>query len=110
MFNHRDESYRHCLWGYGLMDLYGLTGLTLSFPRDGKKSRTAKTLIWYDYSMRKFQCGNDGNILSRVIMLVNKTHTCREIKTKGMVFSNTWVFILKWIQWHIHAGSWSLVN
>ena len=34
---------------------------------------------------------------------------CRTIK-QGMVFRYTWVFILKTIQWHIHAGSWSLVN
>ena len=34
---------------------------------------------------------------------------CRAIK-QGMVFRYTWVFILKTIQWHIHAGSWSLVN
>ena len=27
-----------------------------------------------------------------------------------MVLVNTWVFILKMIQWHIHAGSWSKVN
>ena len=34
---------------------------------------------------------------------------CRAVKTNGMVF-DTRGFILKKIQWHIHAGSWSLVN
>ena len=34
---------------------------------------------------------------------------CRVIK-QGMVKVNTWVFILKRYKWHIHAGSWSLVN
>ena len=27
-----------------------------------------------------------------------------------MVWVNTWVFILRRYKWHIHAGSWSLVN
>ena len=27
-----------------------------------------------------------------------------------MVLVNTWVFILRRYKWHIHAGSWSLVN
>ena len=27
-----------------------------------------------------------------------------------MVIVNTWVFILRRYKWHIHAGSWSLVN
>ena len=27
-----------------------------------------------------------------------------------MVIVNTWVFILRQYKWHIHAGSWSLVN
>ena len=31
------------------------------------------------------------------------------MKTKGMVFRYTWAYSEK-IQWHIHAGSWSLVN
>ena len=31
------------------------------------------------------------------------------MKTNGMVLE-TYGFILKKIQWHIHAGSWSLVN
>ena len=35
---------------------------------------------------------------------------CRAIISKGMVFRYTWVFILTKIQWHIHAGPWSLVN
>ena len=37
---------------------------------------------------------------------------CRAIKQwmQGMVFRYMWVFILKTIQWHIHAGLWSLVN
>ena len=37
---------------------------------------------------------------------------CRAIMQcmQGTVFRYTWVFILKTIQWHIHAGSWSLVN
>ena len=34
---------------------------------------------------------------------------CRTIK-QGMVIVNTWVFILRRYKWHIHAGSWSLVN
>ena len=34
---------------------------------------------------------------------------CRAIK-QGMVIVNTWVFILRRYKWHIHAGSWSLVN
>ena len=34
---------------------------------------------------------------------------CHTIK-QGMVFRYTWVFILMKIQWHIHAGSWSIVN
>ena len=34
---------------------------------------------------------------------------CRAIKYNVMVF-NTRGFILKKIQWHIHAGPWSLVN
>ena len=34
---------------------------------------------------------------------------CRAIK-QGMVIVNTWVFILRRYRWHIHAGSWSLVN
>ena len=34
---------------------------------------------------------------------------CSAIK-QGMVIVSSWVFILKMIQWHIHAGSWSLVN
>ena len=34
---------------------------------------------------------------------------CRAIK-QGMVKVNTWVFILRRYKWHIHAGSWSLVN
>ena len=29
---------------------------------------------------------------------------------QGMVIVNTWVFILRRYKWHIHAGSWSLVN
>ena len=29
---------------------------------------------------------------------------------QGMVKVNTWVFILRRYKWHIHAGSWSLVN
>ena len=33
----------------------------------------------------------------------------RVMKTNGMVLE-TRGFILKKIQWHIHAGSWSLVN
>ena len=38
--------------------------------------------------------------------------TCRAMKTKSMVFRYTSArgFIPKKIQWHIHAGSWSLVN
>ena len=36
-------------------------------------------------------------------------HGCRAIK-QGMVKVNTWVFILRQYKWHIHAGSWSLVN
>ena len=28
---------------------------------------------------------------------------------KGMVFDYTWVYS-KMIQWHMHTGSWSLVN
>ena len=39
--------------------------------------------------------------------------SCRTIKhaiRQGMVFRYTWVFILTKIQWHIHAGSWSIVN
>ena len=34
------------------------------------------------------------------------------MKTNGMVFryTSTRGFILKKIQWHIHAGLWSLVN
>ena len=34
---------------------------------------------------------------------------CRAIK-QSMVLVNTWVFILRRYKWHIHAGSWSLVN
>ena len=30
--------------------------------------------------------------------------------TQSMVWVNTWVFILRRYKWHIHAGSWSLVN
>ena len=30
--------------------------------------------------------------------------------TKHSVGFNTWVFILRRYKWHIHAGSWSLVN
>ena len=37
------------------------------------------------------------------------SHYCRAIK-QGMVKVNTWVFILRRYKWHIHAGSWSLVN
>ena len=29
---------------------------------------------------------------------------------QGMVKVNMWVFILRRYKWHIHAGSWSLVN
>ena len=36
-------------------------------------------------------------------------NVCRAIK-QGMVIVNTWVFILRRYKWHIHAGSWSLVN
>ena len=36
-------------------------------------------------------------------------HQCRAIK-QCMVKVNTWVFILRRYKWHIHAGSWSLVN
>ena len=38
---------------------------------------------------------------------------CRAIMLsikQGMVKVNTWVFILRRYKWHIHAGSWSLVN
>ena len=38
---------------------------------------------------------------------------CRAIMLsimQGMVFRYTWVFILRRYKWHIHAGSWSLVN
>ena len=38
---------------------------------------------------------------------------CRAIRLsikQGMVKVNTWVFILRRHKWHIHAGSWSLVN
>ena len=31
-------------------------------------------------------------------------------KTMHGCLGYTWVFILMKIQWHIHAGSWSLVN
>ena len=34
----------------------------------------------------------------------------RAIKTNGMVLDNTWVFIPRKVQWHIHTGLWSLVN
>ena len=33
---------------------------------------------------------------------------CRAIK-QGMVLDNTWVYS-KMTQWHIHTGSWSIVN
>ena len=45
----------------------------------------------------------------KTIFLENKHLTCHAIE-QGMVFRYTWVFIPKTIQWHIHAGSWSLVN
>ena len=40
------------------------------------------------------------------------SHRCRAIKQsmQGMVKVNAWVFILRRYKWHIHAGSWSLVN
>ena len=33
-----------------------------------------------------------------------------KLSMQGMVKVNTWVFILRRYKWHIHAGSWSLVN
>ena len=37
-------------------------------------------------------------------------HTIMLTIRQGMVIVNTWVFILRRYKWHIHAGSWSLVN
>ena len=40
---------------------------------------------------------------------ISHSAKCHAIK-QGMVKVNTWVFILRGYKWHIHAGSWSLVN
>ena len=40
---------------------------------------------------------------------LQKKETCRAIKRDAWYFI-TRGFILKTIQWHIHTGSWSLVN
>ena len=37
-------------------------------------------------------------------------HTSCHVIMQGMVKVNTWVFILRRYKWHLHAGSWSLVN
>ena len=42
-------------------------------------------------------------------LLLWPSGVCRAIK-QGMVKVNMWVFILRRYKWHIHAGSWSLVN
>ena len=42
-------------------------------------------------------------------LAVLSNETCHAIR-KNIVLVNTWVFILKTIQWQIHAGSWSKVN
>ena len=47
----RNESGRHCLWEYGLMDLYGFNTV---ISQDVKNSPTSKTLSWYDSSMGNF--------------------------------------------------------
>ena len=43
----------------------------------------------------------------KIAMLAEEN--CRVI-SMNMVIVNTWVFILRRYKWHIHAGSWSLVN
>ena len=51
-------------------------------------------------------------LASKVCRLFRSTAVdgkCRAIM-QGMVKVNTWVFILRRYKWHIHAGSWSLVN
>ena len=47
-----------------------------------------------------------------VSMAPEQEENCRTMMIKGMVFryTSTRGFIPKKIQWHIHAGSWSLVN
>ena len=45
----------------------------------------------------------------RVLPARKRRGKCHAIK-QGMVKVNTWVFILRRYKWHIHAGSWSLVN
>ena len=49
----------------------------------------------------------------REIIQTKAVPDCRAIMLsikQGMVKVNTWVFILRRYKWHIHAGSWSLVN
>ena len=48
-------------------------------------------------------------ILSSLQVAQDICAICRAIR-KSMVLVNTWVFILRRYKWHIHAGSWSLVN
>ena len=42
-------------------------------------------------------------------IFIQESDKCRAIK-QSMVKVNTWVFILRRYKWHIHTGSWSLVN
>ena len=46
------------------------------------------------------------------ILLRNKSELppCHAIKYKAWCIFDTWIFIPKTIQWHIHTGSWSIVN
>ena len=52
------------------------------------------------------------NLIEKAV-LQDLAWNCHAIKLsikQGMVIVNTWVFILRRYKWHIHAGSWSLVN
>ena len=70
--------------------MWGRDGLTLvSFLKP--------ILNWNSHSVP----GENFSCFCRAIMLSIK---------QGMVIVNTWVFILRRYKWHIHAGSWSLVN
>ena len=47
--------------------------------------------------------------MNNISDIMNEISSCRVIK-QGMVKVHTRGFILKTIQWHIHAGSGSIVN
>ena len=82
--NHRDDK--------------GRNSLELSFRKEGNKAEDLQKLLYAA-----------GETLDMHTCHRRDAHMCRAIK-QGMVKVNTWVFILRRYKWHIHAGSWSLVN